>query len=112
MPESIPILKPPPATTANQTKHDMTTRLSTVEANELASPAFSRAADQVEIRFYVDPTDLQVLDGHCQATGASRVSVLKALLEKWSADKAHEATVICRTAGINPHAPESGRRAA
>lgn len=86
----------------------MTPRNSTIEDDE--APAFSRGADQVEIRFHLDPSDLKVLDGHCQATGASRVSVLKALLERWSADKAHEATVICRTAGINPHAMESNRR--
>jgi hypothetical protein len=62
-----------------------------------------------EIRFEVERDDLSVLDGYVQATGKSRADVLRMLLSEWSEKKLHEATLICRVAGVNPAMPESHR---
>lgn len=62
-----------------------------------------------EVRFEIDRDALAVLDGYCQATGKSRVDVMRSLLAEWSDKKLHEATLICRVAGVNPAAPESHR---
>lgn len=59
-----------------------------------------------EIRFELDAHETSVLDGYCQATGKSRGEVLRGLLGDWSAQKLHEATLICRTTGVNPAEPE------
>jgi len=63
-----------------------------------------------EIRFEVPTSDARVLDGFCQATGATKAGVMRDLLLGWSADKKHEVTVICRVADINPFAPDSDRK--
>jgi len=62
-----------------------------------------------EIRFEVDAAEVAVLDGYCQATGKSRGEVMRSLLRGWSDEQLHVATLICRTAGVNPAAPETGR---
>jgi len=62
-----------------------------------------------EIRFELDAHEVSVLDGYCQATGKSRGEVLRGLLRDWSADQLHVATLICRTAGVNPAQPEAPR---
>ena len=41
---------------------------------------------------------------------AARTEVIKSLLSGWSKDKAHEAMMICRVAGINPTASDSCRK--
>ena len=61
-----------------------------------------RATNTVEVRFEVSPEALAVLDAYNHATGTSRTSVMIQLLEEWSANKLHEATVILRVAGRNP----------
>jgi hypothetical protein len=63
-----------------------------------------------EVRFEMDKDTLAVLDGYCQATGKSRVDVMRSLLADWSEKKRHEAILICRVAGINPGEPESRRK--
>ena len=39
-----------------------------------------------------------------------RTDVLRALLGDWSRDRLHEATLICRVAGVNPMASEVERK--
>lgn len=63
-----------------------------------------------EVRFELEKDDLSILDGFCQATGASRVDVMRGLLTEWTRNKRHEAILICRVAGINPGAPEPDRK--
>lgn len=62
-----------------------------------------------EVRFELEKDALCVLDGYCQATGKSRVDVMRGLLVEWSDKKRHEAILICRVANINPTEPESHR---
>ena len=64
-----------------------------------------------EIRFELDADETSVLDGYCQATGKSRGEVMRGLLRDWSADRLHEATLICRVAGVNPADPAPARTA-
>lgn len=59
-----------------------------------------------EIRFTVDASAVAVLDGYCQATGKDRTTVIRELLEKWSAETLHVSTLVCRVAGRNPFASE------
>lgn len=54
--------------------------------------------------------EVAVLDGYCSATGKSRTDVPRALLGDWSRDRPHEATLICRVAGVNPMASEGDRK--
>jgi hypothetical protein len=67
------------------------------------------AARMVELRVEIDADAMAVMDGYCSARGKSRTDVLRQILGEWSDVKLHEATVICRTAGRNPFAPESNR---
>lgn len=64
---------------------------------------------KTEIRFEVPSQDLATVDGYCNATGKSRTDVLRLMVAEWTEKKRHEATVICRVAGINPFASESNR---
>jgi uracil phosphoribosyltransferase len=57
----------------------------------------------------IDAADLAVLDGYCSATGKSRTEVIRQLINEWSSEQVHVATLICRVAGINPHQSESDR---
>jgi len=66
--------------------------------------------DSTELRLEVPKDDVAVLDGYCSATGKSRSEVIRSLLAAWSKDKAHEAMMICRVAGINPTISEADRR--
>lgn len=68
------------------------------------------ASDKVKIRFEAPVSDMAVLDGYCSATGKSRTDVPRALLGDWSRDRLHEATLICRVAGVNPMASEGERK--
>jgi ribosomal protein L37E len=63
-----------------------------------------------EIRWEANHDELAVLDGYCSANGIDRSKVIRTLLKEWSDKKKHEATVICRVAGINPTAPEGERK--
>ena len=61
------------------------------------------AADRTtEISFEVPGDEASVLDGYCQAKGIKRTVVMRKLLAEWSAEKRHEAIMICRVAGIKP----------
>ncbi len=62
-----------------------------------------------EVRFEIPLADLAVIDGYCNGTGKDRTKVIKEVLGDWSRDKLHVATVICRTAGVNPMQPDAGR---
>lgn len=64
-----------------------------------------------EIRFECDADEVSVLDGYCQATGKSRGEVMRQLLAVWSGEQLHVATLICRTAGVNPADPVPSRKA-
>lgn len=68
------------------------------------------ANDKVEIRYEVPVFEVSVLDGYCSATGKSRTDVLRSLLSDWSRDRLHEATLICRVAGVNPMEQEGNRK--
>lgn len=65
---------------------------------------------KTEVRFEVASDEVGVLDGYCQASGQSRADVLRRLLGEWSEKKLHESMLICRVAGVNPHASEGGRK--
>lgn len=63
-----------------------------------------------EIRWEASTEETAILDGYCSANGIDRSKVMRNLLREWSDKKKHEATVICRVAGINPTTPESARK--
>lgn len=63
-----------------------------------------------EIRFEASTEEVAVLDGYCSATGKDRTKIMKELLRQWSEAKVHEATIVCRVAGINPTRPEGERK--
>lgn len=62
-----------------------------------------------EIRFELSDEILQVLDGYCNATGRNRTDVIREHMKGWADQKLHEAIVIMRTTGINPHSPDTSR---
>lgn len=68
--------------------------------------------DKVELRVELPSEAVAVIDGYCSATGKSRTDVLRDMLAKWSADRLHVATVICRVAGVNPMALDADRNPA
>lgn len=70
----------------------------------------STSAHKTELRVEVDADELGVLDGYVQATGKSRTDVVRQLLREWSDKKLHEATLICRVAGVNPQSPDPCRK--
>lgn len=63
-----------------------------------------------EVRFEAKAEAVAVLDAYCSANGKSRPVFINDLLESWATAKLHEATVICRVAGINPTAPDADRK--
>lgn len=63
-----------------------------------------------EVRFEAKADVIAVIDGFCSATGKCRTAFINDLLEAWAKEKLHEATVICRVAGVNPTAPGAGRK--
>lgn len=63
-----------------------------------------------EIRFEASTEEVAVLDGYCSATGKDRTKIMKELLRQWSEAKVHEATIVCRVAGINPTRQEGERK--
>lgn len=65
--------------------------------------------EMCEVRFDMPRDELDVLDGYCAATGRSRTDVIRETVREWSSRKLHEATLICRVAGVNPAAPDSRR---
>jgi len=68
------------------------------------------AEKTTELRFELPISDLAVIDGYCNGTGKDRTKVVKEIIALWSKEKLHVATVICRTAGVNPIASEGGRK--
>lgn len=52
---------------------------------------------------------LAVMDGYGQATGKCRTDITIEVLKVWAEQKKHEATLICRVAGVNPLVKESLR---
>lgn len=64
---------------------------------------------RAELRLDIDAADLAVLDGFVAATGSSRADVIRTLIAEWSERKRHDAILICRVAGINPHEAETRR---
>lgn len=63
-----------------------------------------------EVRFEAKAETVAVLDAYCSASGKCRTVFINDLLEAWAKEKLHEATVICRVAGINPTAPDADRK--
>ena len=63
-----------------------------------------------EVRFEAKESTIAVLDGYCSATGKCRTAFINQLLEDWARKKLHEASVVCRVAGINPIASEAPRK--
>lgn len=62
-----------------------------------------------EVRFEANTETVAVLDGYCSAKGQCRTALINSILEQWASEKLHEATVICRVAGINPMAADTNR---
>lgn len=69
----------------------------------------SRKAGITELRAEVPSSEVSVLDGVCSATGRGRTEVIREILSEWSKRRLHEASVICRVAGVNPMRPDGGR---
>lgn len=67
--------------------------------------------DKTEVRFELPTDDIAVFDAYSIATGRSRTAVMAEILAQWIAAKRHEATLICRVAGINPTITDAERRA-
>lgn len=66
-------------------------------------------AGTTELRVELPKEEVAVLDGFCAAAGKDRTKVLREILYAWSEQRLHEATVICRVAGVNPMASDSAR---
>ena len=62
-----------------------------------------------EISFELPADEVAVLDGYCQATAQKRTAVFRQILREWSAQKHHEAMLICRVAGCNPDSSDDNR---
>ena len=62
-----------------------------------------------EVRFEAKESTVAVLDGY-SATGKCRTAFINQLLEDWAMQKLHEASVVCRVAGINPMESEGNRK--
>lgn len=75
-----------------------------------SAPQSARLLDMPEVRWEATSEEVAILDGYCSATGKNRTDVIRNLIHEWSKAKAHEAMIVCRVAGINPHAPEAGRK--
>ena len=67
-------------------------------------------SDKTEVRFELPTEDVQIFDAYSIASGKSRTAIMAEILALWIAAKRHEATLICRVAGINPTEPEAGRK--
>ena len=67
------------------------------------------SSDEVEIRFKTQGERLSILDAYCQATGKCRTEVMVGLLEKWSADQVHVASMVLNVIRRNPSRVESIR---
>lgn len=63
-----------------------------------------------ELRVELPSEEVSVLDGYCQGTHQDRTKVVRQILREWSMAKLHEATLICRVAGVNPTSPEQERK--
>ena len=63
-----------------------------------------------EVRFEAKAETVAVLGAYCSAAGKCRTAFINDLLESWACKKLHEATLICRVAGVNPTPPEAGRK--
>lgn len=64
----------------------------------------------IEVRGEILREHIDVIDAVVQATpGASRMSVLRQIVQAWVDQKVHEASLIHRVAGSNGGAQESGR---
>lgn len=63
-----------------------------------------------EVRFEAKAETVAVLDAYCSAAGKCRTAFINDLLESWDCKKLHEATLICRVAGVNPTTPDSNRK--
>ena len=63
-----------------------------------------------DVRFEAKDSTVAVLDGYCSATGKCRTAFINQLLEDWAMQKLHEASVVCRVAGINPMESEGIRK--
>jgi hypothetical protein len=57
---------------------------------------------RTEISFECTAQETAVLDGYCHAKNIKRTQVMRQLLREWSEMKLHEATIVCRVAGIKP----------
>lgn len=67
----------------------------------------------VELRGEILREHVDVIDAVAQATpGASRMSVLREIVEAWVGQKLHESMLIQRVTSGNGTAPESGRNRA
>jgi DNA integrity scanning protein DisA with diadenylate cyclase activity len=77
----------------------------------MSETMLSRASSQnmTELRMELPTDEVSVLDGFCSAWKRSRTDVVREMLADWSSKKLHEASVICRVAGVNPTSPERGR---
>lgn len=64
---------------------------------------------RIEIGSADDLRNLAILDGYCRVNHTNRTEVFRGWLREFAENKLHEATVICRAAGVNPAAPESHR---
>lgn len=55
-----------------------------------------------ELRAEVKKRTLSVMDAFCSASGKCRTQLTNEILGDWAEKKLHEATIVCRVAGVNP----------
>lgn len=60
------------------------------------------ARETVELRVQLPRFTVDVLDGHCSASGECRTKLVDEILGNWAIQKHREATLIIRVAGNNP----------
>jgi hypothetical protein len=68
------------------------------------------ASGNTELRVELPTDEVSVLDGYCAGTHQDRSKVLRRIIREWSQAKLHEATLVCRVAGVNPTSPEGDRK--
>lgn len=62
--------------------------------------------DKVELRGFVDPLIIQVLDAICQVSGKHRMGVLEPVLLEWAKYEIHKSSVVLNVTNGNGIAME------
>lgn len=64
------------------------------------------AGDKVELRGFIDPLVIEVLDAIHQATGKPRMVILEPILIEWARGEIHKSRMILNVTNSNGIVPE------